>query len=220
MNAAEIISQNLPVLAPGESGENALILMEQSDVKHLPVVSGDLFMGIISEEEILLLENPTSAFNSIPHDLMQISVDANSHLFDALSIMSNYKLSLLPVTTDGTTYVGAVLAPDLLNQLTDMKSVKSPGGVLVLEMPERDYSLTEIARLVEENDAKILSASITSSVNQEYSEVTLKINRQDLSAIIQTFERYDYTIKASYQKQRFSDSLQNRYEELMKYLNI
>jgi hypothetical protein len=87
-------------------------------------------------------------------------------------------------------------------------------------MPERDYSLTEIARLVEENDAKILSASITSSVSQEYSEVTLKINRQDLSAIIQTFERYDYTIKASYQKQRFSDSLQNRYEELMKYLNI
>ncbi|MEJ6795123.1 MAG: acetoin utilization protein acuB, partial [Flavobacteriales bacterium] len=103
---------------------------------------------------------------------------------------------------------------------TDMKSVKAPGGVLVLEMPERDYSLTEIARLVEENDAKILSASITSSVSQEYSEVTLKINRQDLSAIIQTFERYDYTIKASYQKQRFSDSLQNRYEELMKYLNI
>jgi acetoin utilization protein AcuB len=134
--------------------------------------------------------------------------------------MSNYKLSLLPVTIDGTTYVGAVSAPDLLNQLTDMKSVKAPGGVLVLEMPERDYSLTEIARLVEENDAKILSASITSSVSQEYSEVTLKINRQDLSAIIQTFERYDYTIKASYQKQRFSDSLQNRYEELMKYLNI
>ena len=87
-------------------------------------------------------------------------------------------------------------------------------------MADRDYSLTEIARLVEENDAKILSASITSSVSHAYSEVTLKINRQDLSAIIQTFERYDYTIKASYQKQRFSDSLQNRYEELMKYLNI
>ncbi len=220
MNAAEIISLELPVLTPGESGENALILMEQFDVKHLPVVSGEIFIGIISEEEILLLENPSKAFNSIPHDLMQISVDANSHLFDALSVMSNYKLSLLPVTMDGTTYVGCISAPDLLNQLTDIKSVREPGGVLVLEMPSRDYSLTEISRHVEENDAKILSASITSSVEQEFLEITLKINRQDLSAIIQTFERYGYSIKASYQKQRFSDSLKDRYEELMKYLNI
>ncbi|MFK7756036.1 MAG: CBS domain-containing protein [Flavobacteriales bacterium] len=220
MNVAEIISMELPVLAPGESGENALILMEQYDVNHLPVVSGELFMGVISEEEILLLENPSKAFNSIPHDLMQISVDANAHLFDALSIISNFKLSILPVVTEGTTYVGAITAPDLLYQLTELKSVKEPGGVLVLEMSDRDYSLTEIARLVEENDAKILSSSITSSVNQSHSEVTLKINRMDLSAIIQTFERYDYHIKASYQKQRFSDSMKDRYEELMKYLNI
>jgi len=220
MNAAEIISKELPVLTPGESGENALILMEQFDVKHLPVVSKEIFMGIISEAEILSLENPSKAFNSIPHDLMQISVDANSHLFDALSIMSNYKLSVLPVTLDGSTYVGSISAVDLLHELTEIQSIKEPGGVLVLEMSHRDYSLTEISRLVEENDAKILSSSVTSAANHNKAEVTLKINRQDLSAIIQTFERYDYQIKASYQKQRFSDSVQDKYEEFMKYINM
>jgi len=220
LNAAEIISKELPVLSSGESGENALILMEQFDVKHLPVVSNEIFIGIISEDEILSLENPSKAFNTIPHDLMQISVDANSHLFDALSIMSNYKLSMIPVTADGSTYVGSISAVDLLHELTEIQSIKEPGGVLVLEMAQRDYSLTEIARLVEENDAKILSSSVTSAAQHDNAEVTLKINRQDLSAIIQTFERYDYRIKASYQKQRFSDSIQDKYEEFMRYINM
>jgi hypothetical protein len=77
-----------------------------------------------------------------------------------------------------------------------------------------------MGRIVEGNDAKILSSYITSSPDSTQLEVTLKINKEDLSAIMQTFTRYNYTIKASFQESTFKDDLKTRYDELMNYINM
>jgi hypothetical protein len=50
--------------------------------------------------------------------------------------------------------------------------------------------------------------------------VSLKINQQNLSPIIRTFERYDYQVLASYQAENQQNELQERYDELMLYLNM
>ena len=96
-----------------------------------------------------------------------------------------------------------------------------PGGVIVLEMNAYDYSLAQIARIVEDNDAKILSSNVTSINNSFKIEVTLKINHTDLTSIIRSFMRFDYTIKASLQgKNRHEDVLRNNYDQFMLYLNV
>ena len=107
-----------------------------------------------------------------------------------------------------------------MSQITAINSIKEFGGILILEMNQHDYSLTQIARIVEENNAKILSSYITSLPDSTQIEVTLKINTTDLDRIIQTFQRYDYTIKAMFQKGNFQDDLKKRYDELMNYLNM
>jgi len=100
-------------------------------------------------------------------------------------------------------------------------TVKTPGGVIVLELNVHDYSLAHIARIVEDNDAKILSCQVTSIPDSMKIEVSLKINRTDVTSIIQSFLRYDYTIKALYQSDnRNEDILRNHYEQLMMYLNV
>jgi len=83
-----------------------------------------------------------------------------------------------------------------------------------------DYSLSEISRIVESNDAKILSLYISSHTDSTKLEVTIKINRTDLSAIIQTFNRYNYTIKASFHQSEYVDDLKDRFDSFMSFLNI
>lgn len=105
--------------------------------------------------------------------------------------------------------------------LGDAATVKMPGGHIVLEMNVNDYSMAQIARIVEENGAKIWSSSVTSTANPVKIEITLKINQTDLTYIIQSFLRFDYTIKSSFQgNNRQEDILRNNYDQLMMYLNV
>ena len=92
------------------------------------------------------------------------------------------------------------------------------GGILVLEVSQSDYSMAQIGQIVESNNAKILSSTILSNPASTNLDVTLKINQEDLTAIIRTFERYDYVVKAEYQNGMGSDDLKWRYDALMNYL--
>jgi len=91
---------------------------------------------------------------------------------------------------------------------------------VVLEMNQIDYSLHEIARLVEGNDGKVLSVYSHTLPDSTRVEITLKINREDISDILRSFERYEYFVKSTYQGSRFQDDLRGRYEELMRYINL
>jgi len=97
-----------------------------------------------------------------------------------------------------------------------------PGGIIVLELNAHDYSMAQIARIVEDNDAKIWCSNVApATVDTLKMEVTLKINQTDLTSIIRSFQRYDYTIKASYQgHNRHDDVLRSHYDQFMLYLNV
>ncbi|NBP75119.1 MAG: CBS domain-containing protein, partial [Crocinitomicaceae bacterium] len=70
------------------------------------------------------------------------------------------------------------------------------------------------------NNARILSSYILTNSSSSKLEITLKINKLDLSSIIRTFERYDYVVKESFQKSMDNDDLQARFDSLMHYLKF
>jgi acetoin utilization protein AcuB len=115
---------------------------------------------------------------------------------------------------------GVVTQEDLLNYFATTFSFTEPGSILVLEINKRDYSLAEVARIVESENAVILSTFITSRPESLKMEVTIKINLQNIQPIIATFQRFDYLIKASFNEAEYMDSLKDRYDSLMTYLNI
>ena len=100
-------------------------------------------------------------------------------------------------------------------------SAENPGGIIILELRSNDYSLSEIAQIVEGNDSKILSLYVKSAPTNEFVEITLKLNKTDISAVIQTFERYSYKIKAIYAENKEIDiMLKDRLDSFLNYLNI
>jgi signal-transduction protein with cAMP-binding, CBS, and nucleotidyltransferase domain len=220
MRASEIISEVIPPLVHTDSGEKALLWMDEFQINHLPVLKNGNFVGVLSESELLdqtdLEPNLDELFQHLPRPF----VFADAHLFDILQHFSLFKLTALPVLDRQEQYLGVISAQDLLQLLAQSTGVKEIGSVLVLEMDANNYVLSQIAQIVESNQAKILNLFIDSDPDSTKIRVSLKINQQNLSSIIRTFERYDYQVLASYQAENQQNELQERYDELMLYLNM
>jgi len=220
MKASEIISEVIPPLVHTDSGEKALLWMDEFQVNHLPVLKNGNFVGVLSESELLDQADLDPTLDELFQHLPRPFVFADAHLFDILKHFSLFKLTALPVLDRQEQYLGVISSQDLLQLLAQSTGVKEIGSVLVLEMDANNYALSQIAQIVESNQAKILNLFVNSEPDSTKIQVSLKINQQNLSSIIRTFERYDYNVLASYQAEDQHNELQERYDELMLYLNM
>jgi CBS domain-containing protein len=148
-------------------------------------------------------------------------VDGEQHIFEVIGLASRLKLSVIPVLDSKNHFMGVITTSDLIRHLAGISSMDQPGGIIVLELIERDYSLSQIAQIVESNNVKVLSMYITSPPESTKLEVTLKVNTGDLVSVIKTFERYNYEVKTWVTTNDSMDSFYSeRFDLLMKYLNI
>lgn len=220
MLAKDLLSDIVVALKPSDSGAMALRLMDEQRVFHLPVVKHKNLLGLISETAINSMGNLNQTISDSKIPLIRPYVLYTQHFYDVIRIMASEQLSLVPVLDQKNHYLGCITIERLAGLMADISAVKQPGGIIVLEVNNQSYSLSEIARIVESNDAKVLSAYITSFPESSRLEVTIKVNVLDISSVIQTFNRYNYIITASFSEDsKMDDLLESRYESLMNYLN-
>ncbi|MFO0496258.1 MAG: CBS domain-containing protein [Flavobacteriia bacterium] len=220
MRALELITDEIPPLKHTDSGEKALRWMDEFKVSHLPVLKNGNFVGMLSESDILdrmdMVETLDVLFDHLPRPY----VLENAHIYEVLAMISENKISVLPILDEKEKYLGCTTVYHLLTVIANTGSIKESGGIIVLEMNMVDYSMAQIAQIVESNNGKILSSYIMSTPDSTKLEVTLKINETELTRIMRTFERYDYVIKASFQASADDDDIQDRYEALMNFLKF
>ncbi|MFN8351973.1 MAG: CBS domain-containing protein [Flavobacteriales bacterium] len=220
MHASDLITDDIPPLKPGDPVGRALDWMEEFKVSHLPVIDQGRLVGMVKDTE-LLDGNSARAVVADLMDAVEVPfVRDRQHIYDVMKLFVERALTLVPVLDMNGRYVGSINEHEALRRLSEVTNVREPGSVLVLEMNQVDYSLQEIARIVEGNDARILSVYCHPLADSTRQEVTLKINREDISGILQTFERYEYTVKTTYQGSRFHEDLRGRYDELMRLINL
>lgn len=221
MTAQDLISEVVPPLRLTDSGQKALSWMEIFRISHLPVVDGKRLVGLISDKiiyDLNIIDKPVGDY--VDH-LLSPHVHTNQHIYEVFSAISVLKLSAIPVLDLHHNYCGVITVFVLAQNFADLVAVREPGGVIVLELNSIDYSLSQIAQIVEGNDAKILSFYVSQNIDSKLMNVTLKINVVDLSSIIQTFVRYDYNIKAVYMDESIIQNLyDDRYDQLMKFMNV
>jgi acetoin utilization protein AcuB len=195
--------------------------MDENHVAQLPVVDQKKFLGVVFEDDLLLAENDNSDIRSLKVSLRKININQHEHYYNVLRMMAEHKMGLIPVTDDSDYYLGSVILEDIANIAADVLSVKNPGGVIVLQVSQNDFSLSEISRLVESNDTKILSVGVHSVPGSNLLQVTLKLNKINIEPVIQTLNRFEYEINAYYGKnEKDEELLRDRYESLMQYLKI
>ncbi len=163
MIALELINNEIPPLKHSDSAEKALNWMDEFKVSHLPVLKNGNFVGLVSESDLLdqmeLDKNLDELFQHLPRPY----VLSKDHIYQVLSRLSELKLTLIPVLGENEDFIGCITAQQLMELFAKTGSIREHGGIIVLEMAKIDYSLAQIAQIVESNDAKILSSFIMSS---------------------------------------------------------
>ena len=221
MLAEKLISDSLTSVSSTEKGKRALNTMDVYRVSHIPVVNGSIYLGLVSDNliyDLNLLELPIE----LQLDKLNTShVHKDQHIFEVAILMYKLKLSVLPVLDSDHNYLGAITLYDLARRFAKLFSLEEIGGIIILEMNVNNYSLSEISRIVESNDIKILSCFLDRKPGTNILDVILKLNNDELSPLIQAFMRYDYNVKAVYMDQsEIGDLYKDRFDQFMKFMNI
>jgi CBS domain-containing protein len=220
MIASDLITNHVPPVKSNETIEKALFWMDEFRVNHLPVLEGKELVGVVSDAMIF-------DYNDLEDEISKLSfigkiqfVRETSHLFKVMEVITDHNLSVVPVLNSKNEYVGAISSTHLIHVFSNQLSLKEKGAVIVLEMNTADYQLSQVAQIVESNNAKILSTYLGSSPDSNQLSLTIKLNQAEINPIIQTFNRYDYTIKNIFTDQDFDDEFQHRLDNLMNYLKL
>lgn len=220
MLAKELINTDVVPLRTSDTAMLALSLMEEYKTTHLPVIKDGNFFGIISEDDIYSFNQFEESIGEHPVKETNISAAPDQHIYEVMEIIHKNQLSLVPVVDEKMHYMGSIIARDLPSVLTQITGINNPGGIIILEMNIHDYSLGEIAQIVESNNRKILNSFVNTFSDSTKIEVTIKLNTIDVEAVVQTFMRYNYQVKAIYTESDYNENLSDRYDSLMNYLNI
>jgi acetoin utilization protein AcuB len=220
MFAAELISNAMPPVRTTDTIQKVIDRMAEFKVRHLPLVNEDQFLVFISENDLIEPADYTQPVSSLSLSLVNPYVLENQHIYDVIRLFYERQITVVPVLDLNNNYLGLVSIMAMNEYFAKLTSVAEPGGIIVLEISNRNNSLSHIAQVVESDNAQVLSSYLRSFPDSTRLEVTLKVNKQDISGIVAAFMRYNYDVKATFNFTPVNDDAMNRYDSLMNYLNL
>jgi acetoin utilization protein AcuB len=220
MLTRDLHTQVLPYLHLHDKVYQALQMMNESHVAHLPVVDGEKFAGLISEDDLLQVENDNVELKELQQSFSMDHVKEDDHFLKAVKLAVENGFSVVPVVNEDNEITGIVTYADLLKQASEFMNINDPGGLLVLEMEAKNYSFNTISRIIESNDAQIKQLNTTTDPQTGQMQVTIKVDKPEISDIIATFQRYEYNVKYYLGEEIYENELRSNYDNLMNYLKI
>lgn len=220
MLTRELLSQTLPYLHLQDKVYQALQMMNDNHVTHLPIVEGEKYIGLISEDDLLQAENDNSPISDLGQSFATVSIREEEHFLKAVQLAVENGLSVVPVISEDNELTGTVIYNDLLKFSSEFMSLNEPGGLIVLEMNSNQYSFNEISKLVETNDAQITQLNTSNDPATGIMQVTIRINKPEVSDIVATLQRYEYSVKYFFGEELYANELKSNYDNLMNYLKI
>ncbi len=195
-------------------------IMVDHHVAHLPVVSENKLLGILNEDSLLDAPSDEAPISSMQTIFSHASVQGIGHILDTLHVCTEFQLTLVPVLSEESDFLGSITAMDLLRHTDKIIGAGDPGAIIVLEMDRVNFAFSEIIKLVETNDAQVtqLNTHLDSATSSFF--ITLRLNKMEVSDIVATFQRYEYKIKYFFGEEQYENELRSNYNHLMNYLSI
>ena len=217
-NLTSYINNEIKPLKHSDSIGEAQDLFSDFSYTHFPVTEEGIYIGCISNENAALLNSKTLVNDNRFH-FERFFVRNTTIWLDVLEIFAKNESNLIPVLDDKNTYLGYYELEDVIRFFHETPFLKEEGGIIVVEKETDKFSMSQVAQIVESNNAKILGLFISNVVGNKV-EITIKISQSGLNDIIQTFRRYEYEIISEHQEDSYLNSLKDRSDYLDKYLNI
>ncbi|RVT99904.1 CBS domain-containing protein [Mucilaginibacter limnophilus] len=219
MLAIEMVADTIPPVHTSDTIQRVMDRMAEFRVSHLPIVNEEQFLGLLSEDDLIEEPDYDTQIGALALSLVNPYVLEEQHIYDVIRLFYEQRLSVVPVLDIKNRYLGMISINTMNEYFAELTSVATPGGIIVLEISNRNNSLAHMAQIVESDNAQILSSYVRTFPDSTRMEVTLKVNKQDISSIAATFVRYNYDIKATFNHNSRDNSM-DRYDSLMNYLNM
>jgi len=220
MLAIELIADAIPPVHTSDPIQKVIDRMVEFRVRHLPIVNEEQFLGLVAENDLLGVTDYQTPIGALALSLVNPYVLDDQHIYDVIRLFYERQLTVVPVLDVKKNYLGLISINAMNQYFAQLTAVDQPGGIIVLEINNKNNSLAHMAQIVESDNAQILSSYVMSYPDSTRMEVTLKVNKQDISAIIATFLRYEYDVKATFNHTGDNDNSKDRYDSLMNYLNL
>lgn len=221
MIAKELINYMIPPLKPTDDIGKAKLWMDELKLTQIPVSEGSRFLGLITEDMLFDSVYNFSEVGDYPLIGTNATVNAFNHYYEVLKIASSEGLKLVAVVDDLGEYLGVIPTEDIVDAFAKSSSIVSPGAIITIKLNAIDYSLSQISRIVEANDAKILTSYI-SEYTQDPSKIllTIKLNSEEVNRIIASLGNLGFQTESSYTNVQSADVDKERLDIFMKYLKI
>ena len=220
MLTSELIDHNIPRLQLLDSVIKARQLITDFKLTHLPVVTEDKFLGLISEEDLLDIEEIKTTIEHIQECFIVDFLQDDVHFLNAINDCNQFESNIVPIVTKNKDFCGVITASCLLKTIGEFSGANEIGGLIILEMERINFSISEISRIIENNDSTILHLNTITNKETGMLIVTLHINNRDLASIVSTFERYKYNVHYHFGAMEIKDTTDHNYKNLMKYLDL
>lgn len=222
MIALELINYNIPFLKPTDTVESALEMMGDFRIEQMVFSDGNDYLGIFSYSHLQSINNINTKLSDIQPNHLNTYLNQNKHIIEIVDLVQSTDIQTIAVLDDALNYKGSILLNDLMQKYVQLLGSTENGAILLLSILKQDYSLAEIARLIESNDVKIISSYYKTIESEEGNQnvLTIKLNTKDISRVIATLERFGYTILETFANDPITSTEKERYEMLIKYLEI
>lgn len=220
MLAIELVADAIPPVHTSDTIQKVFDRMAEFRVRHLPIVNEEQFLGLVSEDDLIEEPDYNTPIGALALSLVNPYVLEEQHIYDVIRLFYERDLSVVPVLDIKKDYVGLISINTMNEYFAKLTAVSEPGGIIVLEISNKNNSLAHMSQVVESDNAQILSSYTRTFPDSTRMEVTLKVNKQDISNILATFLRYGYDVKATFNFTDHNDNAKDRFDSFMNYLNL
>lgn len=218
MHLQSHIINTLPVFHLDDSMTEVIEFFQHTTFSHVAIVEDRRFAGVLSETDLDTFEQ-VKKVEDYRYELESFFARKDTSWLDALELFARNEANLIPVLDENDSVLGYFDLNDVVAEFIDTPFFIEPGVIIVVAKGIKDYSFSEIAQIVESNNARLLGAIITET-RDEIIQITLKITSENSNDVIQTLRRYNYNILFGNDEDQFIESLRRRSEYLDKYLNV
>lgn len=219
MQTSDYITKDVKAILPTDKILKVKKIFNKLTFTHLPVVENKHLLGSVAERDIQIIEDDDKTIAELSYLFQSFFAQKKTNWLELLKIFALNDATIIPVLDQRQKYLGYYELCDILHIFNSTPFLNDSGAILVVSKGIKDYSFSEIAQIVESNNAKFLGAFI-SSFNEEFVEVTIKLSDHDLNNTIQSFRRYNYSILTGFHVDEYLNTLKERSDYLQKYLNI
>lgn len=204
MLVKEIMTQNVITVSPNTNIFEALVLIDQHRIRHLPVVQDEKLVGIVSDRDLRDVKPSTLESENIDllksikvEQIMKTNV-VTAHPLDAVdeaaALLYRNRIGSLPVINGGKV-VGIVTHGDLIRALVELMGVDTPGSLIIIEFLDRPGVLADVAEIMKRMNININSVFLRKVKDKPgFSTLTLRVATMVPDGIVSEIRKVGFKV--------------------------